>query len=64
MFKDADANDPNLKKLYWDNLFNAMLGDLKDTVNDANYKIYKDGWTSRILDELELFFDGDEIRNH
>jgi hypothetical protein len=64
MFKDSDANDPNLKKLYWDNLFNAMLGDLKDTVNDADYKIYKDGWTSRILDELELFFDGDEIRNH
>lgn len=64
MFKNTDANDPNLKKLYRDSLFNAMLGDLKDNVNDKDYKIYKDGWTSRILDELELFFDGDEIRNH
>ncbi|WP_349944222.1 hypothetical protein ABFV83_12375 [Lacrimispora sp. BS-2] len=64
MFKNNDANDPNLKKLYWDKLFDAMLGDLKNTVNEADYKIYEDGWKNRILDELELFFDGDEKRNH
>ena len=30
----------------------------------ANWGIYGNGWTNRINDEIELYFDGDYVRNH
>lgn len=59
--KDSCVNDQNIKILYWDRMHNAMLDDLKMT---QNYEENKVGWENRILDELELFFDGDTQRNH
>lgn len=38
-----------------------MMDDLK-SAND--YERYAEGWSNRVLDELELFFDGDAERNH
>ena len=64
MFKDRTISDSDLKRLYWDKLLEALLEDLQNQTSSANYAKYKNGWTSRILDELELFFDGDERRTH
>lgn len=75
MFGDSkNPNDPNLKSLYGDKLFNALIDDATDLYKEngewkskghkEEYDKYIGGWTNRILDELELFFDGDNKRNH
>lgn len=64
MFDKYDANDPDLKVLYGEGLFEALTEDLEEQKGEESYQKYGLGWENRILDELELFFDGDGERNH
>ncbi len=40
---------------------NALLNEYKST---KNWDIYKNGWTNRVEDQLELYFKGDYVKNH
>ena len=60
MFDGNDGNDPNIEN-YYDRMLNAMIDHLRDR---RDFHIFERGWTNRILDILELFFDGDAERNH
>ena len=64
MFKDKSYSSEELKLLFRDRLFEAMFEDLRDDVNEHDFERFRRGWTNRILDELELFFEGDNKRNH
>ena len=64
MFNNMSANDSNLKDMYWEHLYNAMITDLKNMTSQEKYATYGNGWENRIMDELELFFDGDANRDH
>ncbi len=64
MFDKHDANDPNLKELYWDGLYEVLTEDLEEQKGEESYQKYGPGWENRILDELELFFKGDGERDH
>jgi|GEM_PF-6589125 len=68
MLKTMFANSKNkhtkaatLKSNFSTKLYDAMLADLKKL---GNWSTYGNGWTSRLKDEMELFFDGDDKRNY
>ena len=49
---------------YREQLYNAMLMDLKEQSGEEKYKENQDGWESRVKDEMELFFEGDGERDY
>ena len=64
IFQNHRPNDPQIKELYWNKLYNAMVQDLKNQTGKQKYSEYGEGWENRIKDELELFFDGVAFRNY
>jgi len=51
----------NRSKSDWESI---ILNDYKDNVSAEKWNTFNVGWRNRTLDEIELFFDNDYVRNH
>jgi len=64
MFNEPNAaNDPNLESMYRDRLRDAMINEMR-TEMPISWQINGRGWTNRVNDTMEMFFEGDAVRNH
>lgn len=47
-----------------DDWYKAIMNDYKEGVSSEKWNKYNKGWSNRVKDELELFFEGDYVRDH